>query len=255
MTEHDLANVRGLLTDLDGVWFVGDTPLDGAVDALARLRARRIPVRFITNTTTRTASALAEKLCAMGLPATADEIVTTPVAAAHQLRSRGIRRVRLVVDDAIRGEFGDFEESARAQAVVIGDIGDAWNYPLMNDLFRAVMDGAELIALHRGRFWQVEDGLRLDIGAFVSGLEYATGRAATVIGKPSPAMFEAALAGIGLDPGAVVMVGDDVQSDIGGAHNAGLRGVLVKTGKYRAELVAASGVTPDLVIDSIAALP
>jgi HAD superfamily hydrolase (TIGR01458 family) len=252
MTRDDLSTIRGLLADMDGVWFVGNTPIPGAIDALTRLRARRVPVRFITNTTTRTRSQLAERMRAMGFDLSDDEFVTTPEAARRYLTARGIRTVRLVVSDPVRAVFDGFVESPHPEAIVIGDVGKAWTYDLMNDLFRAVVDGAEIVALQRGRYWQVEDGLRLDIGAFVTGLEYATGRQATLIGKPAPALFETALADLGMPAGDVVMIGDDVHNDVAGAQAAGIRGVLVKTGKYREDLVALSGVTPDLVIESIA---
>ncbi len=250
-----LGAIQGLLADMDGVWFVGNSPVPGAVDALARLRDRGLPVRFVTNTTTRTAEQLAGKMRRMGFAVSAEEFVTTPVTAARWLRAAGVRSIRPVVVDEIREEFAAFDTSGRPEAIVIGDVGSAWNYDLMNELFRDIMGGAAIVALHRGRFWQVEDGLRLDIGAIVAGLEYATGKTATVIGKPSREMFGAALDSIGLRAADVVMVGDDVHMDIAGAQRAGIRGVLVRTGKYRDDLVAASGVTPDLVIDSIASLP
>lgn len=255
MTRDELKQIRGLLTDMDGVWFVGDAPVPGAAGALARLRARGLPVRFVTNTTTKTAAQLSAWMQRMGLDVLANEFVTTPVATARWLRANGVTSVRLVVAESIRGEFAAFGESRQPEAVVIGDVGAAFTYDLMQDLFRTVMDGARLVALHKGRYWQVDEGLRMDIGAFVAGLEYATGRTATVIGKPSAEMFRAALASIGLAAADVVMVGDDADMDVAGAQRAGIRGVLVKTGKFRDDLFAASGVTPDLMLDSIAALP
>lgn len=254
MLRDDLSRVRGILADMDGVWFVEDEPIPGAAEALARLRSRNIALRILSNTTTRTRSQLAEKMRSLGFAITNNEIVNPPAAAVSYLRTRGIKRVRLVVSDSIRGEFGEFEESASPEAIVIGDIGERWDYALMRDLFRQVMVGAEMVALHRGRYWQVKDGLALDIGAFVAGLEYATGRTATVIGKPSPAVFRTALGELGLGADDVVMIGDDIHHDVGGAQAAGIRGVLVRTGKYRADLVARSGVTPDLILDSIADL-
>jgi HAD superfamily hydrolase (TIGR01458 family) len=247
----DIHNIKGLLTDMDGVWFVGDRALPGAIEALARFRARSIPVRFVTNTTTNTRAEMARKMLSMGFDVDASEFVTTPVAAATLLRAGGIERVRLLISPSIRGEFAGLKTTPPHEAIVIGDIGRAWNYDLMSELFRQVMDGAEIVALHKGRYWQVEDGLALDIGAFVAGLEYATGKAAAVIGKPSPAMYHAALSDIGLEADEVIMVGDDIYNDVAGAQAAEIRGVLVRTGKYRADLVEASGVTPDLTLGSI----
>ena len=253
MTLDELRHVRGILADMDGVWLVEDQAIPGAAGALARIRERGIPLRIISNTTTRTRAQLAEKMQRAGMHVVTEEIISTPRAAADLLRHRGVRTARLVVNDHIRGEFDGIEESDRPEVIVIGDIGDAWTYDLMNELFHQVMSGAQIIALHRGRYWQVSDGLKLDIGAFVAGLEYATGATATVVGKPSPEMFHAALRDLHLSPADVVMIGDDARQDVGGAQQAGIRGVLVKTGKYRPEHVNAD-VTPDLVLDSIATL-
>ncbi len=254
MDRSDLRRIRGLLADMDGVWFVDDRPIPGAADALSALRARRVPLRIVTNTTTRTRAQLAARMQGMGLGVAEHEIVNSPAAAVLHLRARGVRRVRLVVGDAIAGEFAEFESSAAPEVIVMGDIGERWDYRLMSELFHQVLEGAEIVALHKGRYWQVGDGLALDIGAFVAGLEYATGTTATVIGKPSPQMYRAALADLGLDAHEVVMIGDDIHHDVAGAQAAGIRGVLVKTGKYREDLVARSGVNPDLVIESIAEL-
>jgi len=254
MQKHEFGNIKGLLTDMDGVWFVEDRALPGAIEALARLRARSIPIRFVTNTTTTTRAQMARKMLEMGFDVEESEFVTTPTAAASLMRQAGIERVKLVISPSIRNEFPGLTNNQPYQAIVIGDIGRAWNYDLMSELFRIVMDGAEIVALHKGRYWQVADGLALDIGAFVAGLEYATGKTAAVVGKPSPAMFYAAMTELGMESDDVVMIGDDIYNDIAGAQAAGLRGVLVKSGKYRESAVARSGVTPDLVIESIADL-
>jgi HAD superfamily hydrolase (TIGR01458 family) len=159
------------------------------------------------------------------------------------------------VNDEVLADFRDFKQSdTDAQAVIIGDIGNAWTYDLLNNVFRLLMNGAELVALHRNKFWQTEAGLQMDIGAFVAGLEYVTGKTATVMGKPSPEFFAAALSRIGLKSGEVAMIGDDIDTDIGAAQAQGIIGILVKTGKYREEYVQASKIKPDLVLDSIADL-
>lgn len=254
MTIEDLHDVDGILADQDGVWFVENEPVPGAHEALARIRERALPLRIISNTTTRTSEELAAKMCRMGMQVEPREVISPPRVAAQMLRARRVKSAKLVVSDAIRGEFGGIEESQHPDVIVIGDIGERWSYALMNELFQMVVGGAEIVALHRGRYWQVAEGLKLDIGAFIAGLEYATGSIATVVGKPSPAMFKAAVDDMGLAAEDVVMIGDDVHHDVHGAQRAGIRGVLVKTGKYRDALVASAGIKPDLVIDSIAVL-
>lgn len=254
MRVEDLRHVKGILADQDGVWFVGNEPVPGAREALARLRERGLPLRIISNTTTRTSDELAAKMCGMGMHVEPGEVMSPPRIAARMLHARRVRTARLLVRDAIRSEFAGIEESDHPEVIVIGDIGERWSYALMQELFQTVMGGAGIVALHRGRYWQVAEGLRLDIGAFVAGLEYATGAVATVVGKPSPAMFNAAMHDMELTADDVVMIGDDIYHDVAGAQGAGIRGVLVKTGKYRDALVASTGLRPDLVIDSIAVL-
>jgi HAD superfamily hydrolase (TIGR01450 family) len=149
MTRDDLKRVHGLLTDMDGVWFVGNTAVPGAVEALARLRARNLPMRFVTNTTTRTAAQLADKMRRLGLEVAAHEFVTTPAATVRYLREHGISSVHLAVANAIRAEFREFTGTGPPQAVVIGDVGGAWDHDLVQDLFRAIMDGAAIVAMHK----------------------------------------------------------------------------------------------------------
>jgi HAD superfamily hydrolase (TIGR01458 family) len=126
---------------------------------------------------------------------------------------------------------------------------------VLNRAFRQLLAGAELIALQKNRYWLRDDGLCLDVGPFVAALEYAAGCEALVVGKPAGAFFDHVLDGLGVPAGAAVMVGDDIESDIGGALRAGLAAVLVRTGKYREEAVAASGIEPTAIVDSAADLP
>jgi HAD superfamily hydrolase (TIGR01458 family) len=171
-------------------------------------------------------------------------------------RERGHRRAALVMNEDVKEDFGELEEvDAGADAVIVGDLGSDFGYDVLNGAFRQLMDGAELIALQKNRFWMTPDGLSLDVGPFVAALEYATRRDALVVGKPAPEFFATILAGIPAEASAAAMVGDDVESDVGGALGAGLAGVLVRTGKYRDDALRASGVEPTAVVDSIADVP
>jgi HAD superfamily hydrolase (TIGR01458 family) len=255
MIANLLAAIRGFLLDLDGVFHVGDRLLPGAIEALDYLRANKIPYRFTTNTTTRSRQSLTDKLNRIGLSASTEEIISAPYAAILYLRRIGNPSCHLVLADDAKQDFAEFKTVDNdPDVIVLGDIGERWNYGLLNGLFRMMMNGAELIALHKGRYWQVEDGLQMDIGAFVAGLEYVTGKTATVIGKPSASFFQLAVGELGLPVGQVAMIGDDIVSDVGGAQKAGLRGILVKTGKYRPELAGAFPIQPDFALESIADL-
>lgn len=244
--------IRGLLIDLDGVLYVGGKAIPGAAEILRQLDAAGISRCYLTNTTTQSLASLEKKLQNMGFAVEAKEILSAPEAAKVYLENKGRPICKLLINDEVLGDFRDFEQSdSEARAVVIGDIGSAWTYDLLNNVFRLVMNGAELVALHRNKFWQTETGLQMDIGAFVAGLEYVTGKTATVMGKPSPEFFTAALSRIGLKPGEVAMIGDDIDTDIGAAQERGMVGVLVRTGKYREAYVRASKIKPDWVINSI----
>jgi HAD superfamily hydrolase (TIGR01458 family) len=250
-----LHGIRGILFDLDGVLYVGDQVIDGAVDTILYVKEQQITHRFVTNTTTQSRKALSQKLHALGFPIEPHDILSTPVAACEYLRQRQPRSCYFLVSEAVRDEFREFATSESSpDVVVIGDIGRIWSYDLVNHIFQMVMAGADLIALHKGKYWQTPEGLRVDIGAFIAGLEYVTGVEATVIGKPSPAFFQAAVHELDLPKDKIVMVGDDIYADVGGAQQCGIRGILVQTGKYRQEAVAASSIIPDATLDSIAHL-
>jgi HAD superfamily hydrolase (TIGR01458 family) len=191
----------------------------------------------------------------LGFPVESHEILSTPAAACVYLRQRQPRSCYFLVSEAVKDEFQEFATSKTSpDVVVIGDIGRNWSYDLVNQIFQMVMAGADLLALHKGKYWQTQEGLRVDIGAFVAGLEYVTGVDATVIGKPSPAFFQAAVHELNRPKEEIVMVGDDIDADVGGAQQCGIRGILVRTGKYRQDSVAASSIVPDGTLDSIAQL-
>jgi HAD superfamily hydrolase (TIGR01458 family) len=249
-----LETVRAVLIDLDGVLYVEDEPITGAREAVERLRAAGLALRFVTNTTARSRSHTFDKLERLGFDP-GDELVTPAALAVAHCDRHGLRRVALVMDEEVKGDFAELEEASDAQAVIVGDLGDAFGYDVLNRAFRQVVAGAELIALQKNRYWLRADGLSLDVGPFVAALEYATGREAYVVGKPARGFFDEVLRGLDVDAGAAAMVGDDVESDIGGAMRAGLAGILVRTGKYRADAVRASGVTPSVTVDSIAEVP
>jgi len=246
--------IQAILLDLDGVLYVGDDAIPGAVETVEQLRAAGFRLAGVTNTTTRSRRQIAEKLAAMGVPLAAQDIHTPAALAVARITGR---RARLFVRDALREDFGQIEEDAtHPETVVMGDIGGE-GYPpeTLREIFMHLMDGAELLALHKNRFWRKPDGLHLDLGAFVAAVEYAANVEAVVLGKPSRDFFLDICAALDTSPEAALMVGDDVESDIGGAQAAGLKTALVQTGKYREDFVKRSGIRADLVMPSITDLP
>jgi HAD superfamily hydrolase (TIGR01458 family) len=255
MLSDHLKSANGLLLDLNGVFYVGNRALPGAKAAIATLQKSGLPYRFVTNNTTQSTQSMSQSLAAMGLAIAPTEIITTAHAAVMHLRQMGSPKIYPLVATDAQQEFAEFTWSdTDADVIVVGDIGDDWNYRIMNRAFRLLMKGAQLIALHRGKYWQWEAGLQLDIGAFVAGLEYATDQTAIVCGKPDAFFYTIALEDLGLPPTEVVMLGDDLEADIQGAQAMGMQGVVVQTGKYRPYLAAKMNVTPDGELASIGEL-
>lgn len=254
----------GLLLDLDGTVYMDDAAIPGVAGAVAALRDAGVPIRFVTNTTRVGPATLARWLEDFGIPVEPVHIFTPTVVAVDWLRGQGVRQLALLLPEDSRAGFEGFETvpfdgssdpyAPVPEAVVIGDLGAGWAFEVLNRVFRWLLNGAAFVALHRNRYWRTGGELMLDAGAFVAALEYATSREATLVGKPSRPMFEAAARSMGLGLDRLAMVGDDLQADIAGAQALGCRAWMVRTGKFRAEELETSGVEPDRVIDSAAEL-
>ncbi|MDX1812777.1 MAG: TIGR01458 family HAD-type hydrolase [Gammaproteobacteria bacterium] len=252
--------MKAILFDLDGVLYVGDRPVEGAAQTVDWCRQAAISHLFVTNTTSKPRAAIAAKLTDMGIPVSEQEILTPPVAAVQWLQENQLQRLSLFVSDITKQEFSAFtlieNEQQETDAVIVGDMGEAWDFMTLNRAFRFLMQpqSPQLLALGLTRYWRAEDGLRLDAGAYVSALQYASGRAPVVLGKPASAFYNAALHRLGIEPEQAVMVGDDIKGDIEGAQCAGMQGILVRTGKFQ-ESDLKQGIQPSALIDSVADLP
>ena len=253
------AHWDGLLLDIDGVLHVGDEEVPGARDALRQLRAAGVPLRVVTNTTSRPRSAVVDRLQRIGFDIEAPQVLTPAAMAVRLCRERGYERVALVVANALREDLTELEavetRGSSVDAVIVGDLGRGFTWDVLNGAFRSLLRGADLIALQRNRYWRRPEGLVLDAGPFVAALEYAAERPATVVGKPSAAFFLEGVADLDVEPSRVAMIGDDLEADIGGALDAGIAGILVRTGKFRPDVLADHAIQPTMVIDSIADVP
>jgi phospholysine phosphohistidine inorganic pyrophosphate phosphatase len=253
--------MKGVLFDLDGVLYNSENSIEGAAEAVAWVQAKKIPHLFVTNTTSRGRDALVEKLERFGIGTNQERILTPCTAAADWLRLHAAGHAALFVATKALVEFkGVASVSERAetgaQYIVIGDLGDDWDFSKLNRAFRLLHSDPKtvLIALGMTPFWHAHDGLRLDVAPFVAALEHATRKKALIFGKPAETFFHAAVERLDLPAHDVVMIGDGIETDVEGAQKAGLKGALVRTGKFR-ETDLGGSIHPDAVLNSIADLP
>jgi HAD superfamily hydrolase (TIGR01458 family) len=241
--------IEGIMLDLDGTLYVGEEPVAGAREAIERIRASGLVLRYVTNTTRMPRRAVVGRMRALGF--VAEEEVFTPAWAAARLI--GGRSCLPLVDESLHEDLGEtrFTEES-PEVVLVGDLGERFTYARLDAAFRCLMEGAELVALQKNRYWQNSGGLSLDAGPFVAALEYASGREAVVVGKPEESFFRIALEDMGLRAEEVAMVGDDAEADVAGAKRAELVGIQVRTGKWRP---GGDVGEADLVLESVAALP
>jgi HAD superfamily hydrolase (TIGR01458 family) len=248
--------IRGLLVDVDGVLRVQARVVPGAPEAVARLRAAGLALRFVTDTSNKSRATLGRQLRGLGFDLAADEIASAPMAVAAYLRRRpGARILPIVTGDVLDDFDGIPIDPENATHVVIGGAEEKFTFEALNQAFRRLRAGAELLAIHKNNYWITEEGETLDAGAFIVGLEHAAGARARLFGKPAPRRFRAALRELGVPAADTMMIGDDPISDVAGAMRLGMRGALVLTGKVTRRDEPTTGWCADLVLDSIHDLP
>ncbi|WAI00806.1 TIGR01458 family HAD-type hydrolase [Methanogenium organophilum] len=250
--------IKGVLLDIDGVLYTGDSPIPGAIESIHFLRENHIPFRCLSNTTRKSRTSIAQKLSINGLDIPEHLIFTPAIALVSLLKENNIQKCFFLTEGDVEKDLlvdGITQCDSGAEAVIVGDAGDNFDYSSMNTAFRLLIDGASLYALEKDRYWMDNGGLSLSAGPFVCGLEYASETQAHLVGKPSPAFFKTALDSMNINPSQALMVGDDIFSDIEGSQKAGMRGVLVKTGKFSNERLKKSGIVPNRIINSVQELP
>lgn len=247
----------GILLDIDGVLTQSGRAIEGAADTVHALRDAGHPMLFVTNTTSRARSILAQDLRRVGFELEVDEILNPMVAAKAWIVAEERAPAAIFVSATSRPDLEGIavdEESPRS--LVLGDLQERWDYQQLNHVLGLLLDNPDcaLLALGGTRYWRAADGWRLDVGPFAAMFSMAADREAVICGKPSRDFFHLACRMIDRKPAEVVMVGDDVVSDVGGAIDAGLRGLLVRTGKFRHGDLE-KDVDHEAVLDSVADLP
>lgn len=264
--------IGGVLFDIDGVLVTSWQPIAGAAETLQVLADRQIARSYLTNTTTRTRVQIAELLSAAGMDVAADEVITAAVLTAEYVRDRypGARCFLVNsgqigqdmpgVDVVYSSEFTGLSRPETPDVVLLGGAGPEYSHLTLSWVYDWMAQGVPVVAMHRSTAWNTADGLRIDTGMYLIGMEDTSGLRATAVGKPAPEGFLAAANRIGLDPDEMCMVGDDLNNDVLAAQVVGMTGVLVRTGKFRQNTLdrwAADefAMQPNHVIDSVADLP
>ncbi|KAK1794169.1 hypothetical protein P4O66_011065, partial [Electrophorus voltai] len=249
-------NLKGVILDMCGVLYDsgegGGFPIEGSVEAVKRLKASDLQVRFCTNETQATREKFVAKLRRMGFEIDITEVFSPAPAVVAVLKERGLRPHLLVHDDVVQ-EFDSVDKN-NPNCVVIGDAADYFSYQNMNAAFRVLIGLKKpvLFSMGRGRYYKETDGLKLDVGVYMKALEYACDLEAEVVGKPAPMFFEGVLTDMGIQPHEVIMIGDDLMNDVGGAQQCGMKGLQVRTGKYRPSDERHPTVTADGYVDNLA---
>ena len=251
-----LDGIRGILLDIDGTLLERGRPIAGATAAVSRLFSSGLPFRVTTNITRLSRATIAGRLQAAGLPIDVDLILNPSILARRRVIESDDPHAMLLVPASARVDFEGIDETTqRAAWVVVGDIGREFTRERLDPAFRALRDGATLLALQKGRYWHdPEAGWVLDAGAFVAALEYAAGVTAELVGKPSVDFFRLALQDLGVSASETVVVGDDIEADVAGGSAAGCRTALVRTGKYSGDTAELNDCRPDHIVTSVAEL-
>jgi HAD superfamily hydrolase (TIGR01458 family) len=248
--------IGGFLIDLDGTVIEGGELVSGADVTLRTLIQRNIRFRIVTNTTSKPRSAILAKMKTLGIDLPPEQLITAPIIGRDYLQREGITRCFPLLKASLLEDLGtvEFVEDS-PQAVLVGDIGEDLTYTALNRAFRFLLEGAAFVTLARNRYFRGADGLYLDVGSIVAALEYATQKDAVLIGKPARDFFLLACQNLRSLPNSTVVIGDDLEADVGGAQAAGCTGVLVRTGKFRRDQMEKSAIVPDTILDSLAEVP
>lgn len=250
-----LENIKTIIFDLDGTLYFKDEAIENASETITELKKQGFVLRFVTNTDSLNRKTIAKKLHNMGIVIPVEEIFTCSTAAVGFLEKQKSNKCYLLCSDDVIPEFEHLPKSVdKPDYVVVGDFKDKFSYENVRTAFQSIMNGAGIIAMQDSPYFYKADGIHLDTGAYVKMLEYASNKESVNVGKPAREFFEIALKGVDVSPENILVVGDDLTSDIKGAKNLSARSALVRTGKFSEEALEKSEVKPNYVINSIADL-
>lgn len=248
--------IGGILLDISGVLYNvgegGGEAIPGSVEAVKKLKNAGYKVRFCTNEDQCTREQLVNKLRRFGFNLSPSELFSPSPIARKVIQERNLRPFLLIHP----GGLPEFEglDCCDPNCVVIGGAEERFTYENMNKAFRVLVhsNNPVLLATGYGRYYKSGSNLIMDVGPYTKALEFACDVKAEIIGKPASNFFLSALEDINVSPEDAVMIGDDIVSDVGGAQACNIRGIQVRTGKFRLEDENHPTVKPDGYVDNLA---
>ncbi|MBY8984976.1 MAG: HAD-IIA family hydrolase [Candidatus Lokiarchaeota archaeon] len=256
--KKNLRKIKGILTDIDGTLYFKGKPIPGAIETLSKLRKKGLKFLFLTNTDSKSPLTILNILKDYGFDIDKDEIFTPIIALKEFLSENPSKKSFFVTTSEVEKEFQEFPKvygTEIPEFVIIGDFHDNWDVNRLNEAFKYVIKGAKLLGTQGNKYYLDRDGKPvIDTGSFVKMIAYAANVDPKIFGKPSKEYFLQALRRINLEPDQVLVVGDDPESDIHGAINAGIKGILVRTGKGKFFDLSNSHIKPSKIIESFSSL-
>ena len=228
-------DTKGILSDIDGTLYFKGTPIPGAVETLSKLREIGLKFLFFTNTDSKSPKTVLRILQEYGFIINEEEVFTPIIALKEFLSKYPNKKSFFLTTVEVEKEFRDFPQvkgSEVPEFVIIGDFHDNWDVHRLNEAFKFVLKGAKLLGMQGNWYYLDRKGEPvIDTGSFVHMIAKAANVDPIIFGKPSKEYFLQAIKKIKLKQDEVLVVGDDIESDIQGAINAGIKGILVRTGK------------------------
>lgn len=242
--------MKPLLVDLDGVLKIGDSPAPDVKEFLDFIQQNKIPSCILSNSTLRTGDLVKEFFSSHNIELSIPAI--TAFDATLSFVKQNYNKVQVYCREYLIHHFTGLIDEKNPEVIVVGDIEDKWNYQIVNDIFKKVFAGADLIAMHKNKYWNPHGELLIDTGAFIAAIEFASGKEGILIGKPSPLYFKAAIEKIGAKiQDGFFMIGDDIENDIKAAQDVGGIGILIYTGKTSFPPNNSTNIKPDFEVHSL----
>ena len=253
---NKITGVKGLLIDLEGVLYSDHNLIPGSIEVIKELKKNSLKLRFLTNTTTAPRKIIFNKLNDFGFDIEEKEIFTPIIATKNYLRDNRVKRIALITNIEIIEEFNDYEITQKnPEAVIMGDIYKNFKWDILDRIFKLVyIQNSALIALHQNKYSMRDGEVSLDLGPFVKAIEYSSGKKSILMGKPEKNFFNLAVKDLNINNENILMIGDDISSDIEGSINANLKAIQVKTGKFQ-EKDLKYPTQPNYRLNSITELP